>query len=269
MGRRAGAGLHPAGAAAAGEPQPERHHRGAIPRSGGCCGTSGCTTRSSTGRSSPSTTPDGLGSSGCSDGCTSAAPPPSGGSAAAAPVVYAIFDLLYLDGHSLMDLPYRERRERLEALELGGPAWRVPAARPGEGRRLLEATQAQGLEGVVAKRLDSRYEAGRRSGAWLKIKNTRRQELVIGGWVPGEGRRERADRGAAHGLLRERRFPVRGAGRHRVHGADADELERRLDSLRRKDSPFTERAEAARGNHASSSPAWWRRSSFGSGRARA
>ena len=109
--------------------------------------------------------------------------------AASVPVVYAIFDLLYLDGRSLMELPYSERRARLEELQLGGPAWRVPAAHAGEGERLLTATQEQGLEGIVAKRLDSRYESGRRSGAWLKVKHTLTQELVIGGWLPGEGRR--------------------------------------------------------------------------------
>ena len=109
--------------------------------------------------------------------------------AASTPVVYAIFDLLYLDGHSLMSLPYHERRARLEALGLGGPAWRVPTAHPGDGARLLEATRAQGLEGIVAKRLDSSYEPGRRTGAWVKVKHTLRQELVIGGWIPGEGRR--------------------------------------------------------------------------------
>ena len=107
------------------------------------------------------------------------------------PVVYAIFDLLYADGRSLMEQPYAERRQALEALGLEGPAWRVPAAHPGEGQALLEATQAQGLEGVVAKRLDSIYEPGRRSGTWVKIKHTRRQELVIGGWIPGEGRRQK------------------------------------------------------------------------------
>jgi bifunctional non-homologous end joining protein LigD len=110
------------------------------------------------------------------------------------PVVYAIFDLLYLDGHSLMALPYQERRARLDQLGLGGPAWRVPAAFPGSvrsGAELLKATAAQGLEGVVAKRLDSRYEPGRRTGAWIKVKNLHRQELVIGGWLPGEGRRDR------------------------------------------------------------------------------
>jgi bifunctional non-homologous end joining protein LigD len=105
------------------------------------------------------------------------------------PVVYAIFDLLHLDGETLMALPYEQRRERLEALGVGGPAWRVPAAQRGAGAALFQATKKQGLEGVVAKRLDSRYEPGRRTGAWIKIKHLRRQELVIGGWLPGEGRR--------------------------------------------------------------------------------
>jgi bifunctional non-homologous end joining protein LigD len=105
------------------------------------------------------------------------------------PLQYMVFDLLYLDGESLMRLPYTERRARLEALDLNGPGWRTPAYHAGDGAALLEASAAQGLEGIVAKRLDSAYEPGRRPGSWLKIKNTRRQELVIGGWVPGEGRR--------------------------------------------------------------------------------
>ena len=117
------------------------------------------------------------------------APGPVRRLAVSTPVVYAIFDLLYLDGHNLMGLSYEQRRERLEGLGLGGAAWRVPAVHRGQGKRLLQATAAQGLEGIVAKRLDSRYEPGRRTGAWVKIKHTHRQELVIGGWLPGEGRR--------------------------------------------------------------------------------
>ncbi len=109
--------------------------------------------------------------------------------AASTPVVYAIFDLLFCDGRSLMGRPYAERREALEALGLEGPAWRVPAAHPGQGRALLDATAAQGLEGIIAKRLDCPYEPGRRSSGWLKIKHRGRQEVVIAGWVPGEGRR--------------------------------------------------------------------------------
>jgi bifunctional non-homologous end joining protein LigD len=109
--------------------------------------------------------------------------------AASTPVIYAAFDLLYLDGHSLMARPYSERRAALEGLGASARAWRVPAVHPGRGAQLLEATRLQGLEGIVAKRLDSRYESARRTGAWVKIKNIRRQELVIGGWLPGEGRR--------------------------------------------------------------------------------
>ncbi len=161
------------------------------------------------------------------------------------PVVYAIFDLLYLDGHSLMALPYSERRARLMALGLGGPAWRVPAAHPGRGQGLLDATEAQGLEGIVAKRLDSRYEPGRRTGAWLKIKHTRRQELVIGGWLPGEGRR--TDRIGALLMGYWTRPPdgdeaprFRYAGRVGTGFTDATltELHGRLAPLRRDTTPF-------------------------------
>ena len=102
------------------------------------------------------------------------------------PIVYMIFDLLYLDGRSLMRLPYEERRRMLDELELSGPHWRVPSYHVGQGRALLEASREQGLEGVIAKRLDSIYEPGRRSRAWLKVKNRPRQEVVIGGWLPGE-----------------------------------------------------------------------------------
>ena len=106
------------------------------------------------------------------------------------PVTYLAFDLIYLDGRMLVDLPYTERRERLEALELDGPHWQTPSNHSGEGSALLRLTKERGLEGLVAKRLDSRYVPGRRTGAWLKVKNTRSQELVIGGWLPGQGRRE-------------------------------------------------------------------------------
>jgi bifunctional non-homologous end joining protein LigD len=105
------------------------------------------------------------------------------------PIAYVVFDLLYIDGENLMRLPYTERRERLEHLDLNGPSWRTPAYHEGHGQALLDASAQQGLEGIVAKRLDSSYEPGKRNGTWLKIKNTRSQELVIGGWVPGEGRR--------------------------------------------------------------------------------
>jgi bifunctional non-homologous end joining protein LigD len=167
------------------------------------------------------------------------------------PIVYVVFDLLYLDGESLMRLPYTERRARLEALELNGPSWRTPAYHAGEGAALLEASAAQGLEGIIAKRLDSPYEPGRRPGTWLKVKNTRRQELVIGGWEPGEGRRK----GRIGALLvgyydHESGEPeLRYAGKVGT-GFDAKELDRLarlLEPLRRADTPFSGSRRPGRG----------------------
>jgi bifunctional non-homologous end joining protein LigD len=155
------------------------------------------------------------------------------------PVVYAIFDLLYLDGRDLMDRPYEERRELLEGLGLESPAWRVPTAHVGEGTALLEASAAQGLEGVVAKRLGSRYEAGRRSGAWLKVKNKQRVELVVGGWMPGEGKR-RNTIGALLVGYHDPEGRLRYAGRVGSGFTEAAlrDLEKRLEPLVRKTSPF-------------------------------
>lgn len=105
------------------------------------------------------------------------------------PVVYAVFDVLWLSGEEVWRRPYVERREVLAALGLAGPSWLVPAHRIGHGAELLEASIAQGLEGVMAKRLDAPYEPGKRSRCWLKVKSKPRQEVVIGGWLEGAGNR--------------------------------------------------------------------------------
>lgn len=101
------------------------------------------------------------------------------------PVVYMIFDVLYLDGKSLVPLAYDKRRAMLESLGLDGAAWQTPKGHRGSGSDFLAATRAQGLEGVVAKYLSASYEPGLRTGAWLKIKNGQRQEFVIGGFREG------------------------------------------------------------------------------------
>ncbi len=156
------------------------------------------------------------------------------------PVTYIIFDLLWLDGHSLMDLPYSERRARLAELELGdGGRWRVPDYVVGHGERLLAATDEQGLEGVIAKRLDSTYEPGRRTPSWLKIKNVDRQEVVVGGWVPGDGKRR--DRiGALLVGVRDDNGELRHVGRVGTGFTEAelDRLAEMLRPLEREDSPF-------------------------------
>jgi bifunctional non-homologous end joining protein LigD len=105
------------------------------------------------------------------------------------PAVYLIFDVLYLDGRSTTDLPYLERRKLLASLNLAGPSWQSPKHYVGGGADLLRAGQELGLEGIVAKRLTSRYRPGRRSPDWIKIKNIRTQEVVVVGWKAGKGRR--------------------------------------------------------------------------------
>src|SRR5215210_9379458 len=105
------------------------------------------------------------------------------------PVDYVIFDLLHLDGRCVRELPYAQRRVLLEGLGLDGPRWRTPRYRHGGGPDLLEAARRQGLEGIVAKRCDSPYRPGKRGGEWIKARVWQRQEFVIGGWIPGEGRR--------------------------------------------------------------------------------
>jgi bifunctional non-homologous end joining protein LigD len=106
------------------------------------------------------------------------------------PVTYMVFDLLWLNGHSTMGLPYEQRRELLTALALDGEHSQTPDHVVGDGAALLSASAEQGLEGILAKRLNSTYEPGQRTGDWLKIKRVARQELVVGGWLPGKGKRQ-------------------------------------------------------------------------------
>jgi bifunctional non-homologous end joining protein LigD len=158
------------------------------------------------------------------------------------PVTYLIFDLLYLDGRSLVEKPYTERRERLEALELEGSSWQTPRHHRGEGTALLRLTQERDLEGLVAKRLDSRYLPGRRSRAWLKVKNIRSQELVIGGWLPGQGRRAGTIGAILVGYHEEddRGLRLRYAGRvgSGFTEAELQRLAGLLEPLQTKQSPF-------------------------------
>ena len=155
------------------------------------------------------------------------------------PVVYVVFDLLYLDGHSLMGLPYSARRERLEELELDGPAWQTPSYSEGGGKRLLAASDEKGLEGIVAKRLDSPYEPGKRSGGWLKIKNKRSQELVIGGWLPGEGRRGGHIGALLTGYFEDGEFRFAGKVGTGFGQKELDMLAGKLAPLERSESPFS------------------------------
>jgi bifunctional non-homologous end joining protein LigD len=106
------------------------------------------------------------------------------------PVTYLVFDVLQLDGRPLLDLPYSERRAQLDKLALAGPNWQAPPWFPGSDFEAVRAVSVEhGMEGVVAKRLDSRYAPGVRTDSWRKIKNVRSQEAVVAGYKPGKGNR--------------------------------------------------------------------------------
>ena len=105
----------------------------------------------------------------------------------AAPVLYFVFDVMVLAGRDVMRQPLEMRRQLLERKilpKLGEPV-RYAAPLDATLPVLIESVQAQGLEGLVAKRLDSRYEAGLRSGSWQKMRLNRAQEFVIGGYTIG------------------------------------------------------------------------------------
>jgi bifunctional non-homologous end joining protein LigD len=165
------------------------------------------------------------------------------------PVAYCVFDLLHLDRHPTVGLAYRQRRDLLDSLELHGTHWTTPPYRVGGGRQVLADARHAGLEGVVAKRLDSVYEPGRRSRAWIKVKNTRTQEVVIGGWKEGKGRRG----GTIGALLLG--IPEGGTLRYvgQVGTGFTDEaladMRRRVGDAAQETSPFRARDPDMRGAH--------------------
>lgn len=156
------------------------------------------------------------------------------------PASYLVFDVLHLDGTDLMPLPWTERRAVLESLGLAGPCWATTPSFPGAGTDLYETVQARGMEGVVCKRVDSRYTPGARSKQWLKVKVQQSDEFVVGGWQPGEGRRTNRIGSLLLGV------PTDAGGLDYVGNvgtgftdAELDRLAARLGPIRRSTTPFT------------------------------
>ncbi len=245
----------------------------AIPSSRGSAGRSARTRPCSTARSSPSTATGGPSFAALQRRMHVAGAAQAKRLMKDTPVTYMIFDLLWLDGHSLMALPYAERRELL-------------ARAAPDGRELADA-RARGRRGRGAARRQRRRRVSRawspsawtrpisracaRRG-WLKIKSIGRQEFVVGGWMPGKGRRSGDDRRAAARRATSADGGLRYVGRVGSGFSDA-ELERLSRAARAaasaSDSPFDgRRAPAARGA-SSASRGWWSRSSSRTGRERA
>jgi bifunctional non-homologous end joining protein LigD len=159
------------------------------------------------------------------------------------PVHLMVFDLLEVDGRPLLDETYDERRRLLADTVRSAGVVQVPPEFSGAGRTVdeaMEASRSLGLEGVVAKRRESTYTPGRRSGAWVKLKHHSAQEVVIGGWRPGQGGRE----GAIGSLLLG--IPDGGALRYvgkvgtGFTSRSLTEIASRLAPLERSENPFSD-----------------------------
>jgi len=153
---------------------------------------------------------------------------------------YCVFDIMSLGGKDLRGLPVVERKERLRAMLPRDPLLIYSEHWPEHGKRLFKEAQNQGLEGIMAKRADSRYLSGARGKDWLKIKTARRQEVVIVGFTAP--RRSRPHFGALVLALRDKN-----AWRYTGHvgtgfsHALLKELHGKLFPLRTTKSPFPQR----------------------------
>ena len=154
------------------------------------------------------------------------------------PIVYYLFDLLEVEGEPIVDLPIEERRKRLEKLlDKRNKTVRFSESFD-DGEALLAAANKQGLEGIMAKRLGTRYLPGRRSRDWLKIKGHGRQEFVIAGYTRGKGRREGTLGSLVLGMYEGDELVYVGNVGTGFNDREIDRLLKKLKPLERKTPPF-------------------------------
>jgi DNA ligase D-like protein (predicted ligase)/DNA ligase D-like protein (predicted polymerase)/DNA ligase D-like protein (predicted 3'-phosphoesterase) len=155
-------------------------------------------------------------------------------------IEFRAFDLLYLDGRSLLRAKYRDRRKLLETLAAAG-GLNVPDLLPGDGAEALEYSRKQKWEGVIAKKRDSSYQPGRRSASWVKDKYWNTQEVVIGGWRAGEGGRTSGIGSLLMGIPAADGLHFAGRVGTGFTERDLASLKKTLAPLQTDDSPFDAR----------------------------
>jgi len=156
---------------------------------------------------------------------------------AASGLIYQVFDLLHHDGRSLLRVPLEDRKRLLRSVLKDSKRVRFASHIETEGLAFYRAAERMGVEGIVAKHRRSRYEPGRRAATWLKIKIRPEQELVVGGWTPGEGNAK--DLGAlAVGVYEDGRLRFSGKVGAGFTGKTRAELRSRLEALAIEDPPF-------------------------------
>ncbi|MGH3732442.1 MAG: non-homologous end-joining DNA ligase [Acidimicrobiales bacterium] len=162
--------------------------------------------------------------------------------AKSSPVSFFAFDLVYLEGRSLVSSSYDQRRAALESLKLQGTSFATPpSATRVEGAKIARIAQERGLEGVVAKRRGSPYSPGIRNGDWIKIKNFRTQEVVIGGWTEGRGERSGSLGALLLGVHNDKGLEYVGKVGTGFSAATRNELLESLLPRAQKTTPFAER----------------------------
>ena len=154
------------------------------------------------------------------------------------PAVLLVFDVLRIDGTSLVDQPYQHRRQLLDGLGLDHSYVQTPPAFDTTAADAMHGSQVAGLEGIVAKRTASLYRPGQRSPDWIKIKHVRMQEVVIGGWRPGQGRRASTIGSLLMGVHTEQGLAYIGHVGTGFSDALLRQLGSRLAGLRTTQSPF-------------------------------
>ena len=165
------------------------------------------------------------------------------------PVTYVVFDVLYKSSRSLLDAPFSERRETLEEIvrDCPCPGLMLSEGIRAKGKMLYQTACQQGLEGVVAKKLSSTYAAGKRNGAWVKIKRRLRVQVAIIGYIEKEGNDFQCLLVASNGLPGEQEEALRYIGR--VGGGFTEEIRGRINTLLRerpRDTPLVSCPERAR-----------------------
>jgi bifunctional non-homologous end joining protein LigD len=156
---------------------------------------------------------------------------------ATSPFLYEVFDLLHLDGRSLLDEPLEQRRRLLADVLRPDPRVRMSEHIEAEGLAFFEAARVRGLEGIMAKRRASAYLPGKRTLDWQKIKIRPEQELVVGGWTKGTGKA--VDLGALLvGVYEGRELRYAGKVGAGFTGALRDELLAALERLAADTMPF-------------------------------
>ncbi|MEU3242778.1 MULTISPECIES: non-homologous end-joining DNA ligase [unclassified Streptomyces] len=159
------------------------------------------------------------------------------------PAHLIIFDVLFLDGSTLVDTSYAERRETLSLLGLDGPHWSTPAYVQGHGEQVWDAVVREGLEGVVAKRLSSPYTPGVRSADWRKTRRMETLDVVIGGWTQRTGAAEGVPGAVLVGLDGPSGLRYAGSVGSGMSEHEIGELSAYLTVIARSTSPFVDQAE--------------------------